>query len=372
LVEQINSIGRHTNTKEEGEGGYEIAHSMEVSAISWCAQLVDAHPTDVHGHFCSGGTEANFEGMLIGRRWLENLNNEPITLIVSPTVHYSIHLKSASILKIDNIVITDINNKFQMDLNSLKQIIQNSNTKNIMIVATVSTTGEGAIDNIRGINSIITNYKDRYNFYLHIDAASGSFMIPFVKKTDLTIGKCDFGFDIENVDSITLDGHKMGYLPYPSAMIIYQKKYEIVMDIKVDYIKGHHDGTVVGSRNGAFPIFANYIFQKYGFQWYAEHAKNSVMHRDILVDLLRKRNIKGVHILNYSPYTNFLPLAFDKDLESNPNLKSYHLRVVEYNANIGKMLIGENKTIKVYKICIMPHNYNSIEQFINDIEKAMS
>ena len=241
-----------------------------------------------------------------------------------------------------------------------------------MIVATVSTTGEGAIDNIRGINSIITNYKDRYNFYLHIDAASGSFMIPFVKKTDLTIGKCDFGFDIENVDSITLDGHKMGYLPYPSAMIIYQKKYEIVMDIKVDYIKGHHDGTVVGSRNGAFPIFANYIFQKYGFQWYAEHAKNSVMHRDILVDLLRKRNIKGVHILNYSPYTNFLPLAFDKDLESNPNLKSYHLRVVEYNANIGKMLIGENKTIKVYKICIMPHNYNSIEQFINDIEKAMS
>jgi len=94
---------------------------------------------------------------------------------------------------------------------------------------------------------------------VHIDAAFGGFVFPFVVK------KKRLSFSNEEVDSITIDAHKMLQAPYGTGVFICRKgMMDFTHTSTASYVVGG-DATLIGSRSGANIIAAWMILQTYGY-----------------------------------------------------------------------------------------------------------
>lgn len=175
--------------------------------------------------------------------------------LVPETKHYS-WLKAADILGIGthNLVPIKLDNHYRMNLTELKNTIDSYISKGTPIlglVAVVGTTEEGAVDYVDKIVELKNQYaKNGINFYFHVDAAYGGYArsifldenYNFIDKNDLKnkfaenniFYNKDLNWPSEDIynafkamkyaDSITIDPHKMGYIPYSAGGIVIKDK----------------------------------------------------------------------------------------------------------------------------------------------------
>ena len=370
IFEQLNLIGTHTHENIIGEGGFERAQRMEQEAIFWLGQFVCKNNTTdvskiIDGYFSTGATESNIMGIWIGRNYLRSLYDEPPTVMLTHLAHYSF-IKACNLANIpesDVLTIKHTNN-FEMNIDDLEYSITtliSKKKKNIIIILTAGTSTAGSIDPIQQVNRIVNKYKKNINVYIHIDAAFGGFTIPFLTD-DIHIG-----FENSFVMSMAIDGHKMGQLPYPAGIFLCRKNMQKYMTTHVNYIRGHCDDTLIGSRTSIPAIMAHYIFFNYGKEFYADKARECIMHRDDLANKLK--NLEHVVVHPYSKYVNVLPLEVDLVAGKIPDeiiegkLQNYHLRSDEVEID-GKIKI-------IYKIYIMEHTFNYIDQFVHDLKSVI-
>ena len=102
---------------------------------------------------------------------------------------------------------------FRVEPSSVTQLI-GKNT--VAIVASAGSAELGAIDPIASLSKLALDYR----VYLHVDAAFGGLVIPFLK--DLGYSAPDFDFHCEGVQSITVDPHKMGMSSIPAGGILFR------------------------------------------------------------------------------------------------------------------------------------------------------
>ena len=169
-----------------------------------------------------------------------------------------------------------------------------------------------------------------------------------------------YGFEHAHVQSIVVDADKMGMLPYPSGIFLCRKNLQSIVNIDVPYISGHMDMTISGSRT----------FLSAACGWYYMNVIKDSGHTKMVAECIQKRNelveklkaVEGVTILPYSNYINILPIStpFDVSNKMHPN---YNLRFdhIRYN----------NKDVIVYKLCIFPHTFAHIDQFVQDLKQAL-
>jgi len=171
----------------------------------------------------------------------------PPALLVSGARHYSI-TKAADVLGIgrENVVLVDVDERFRMEVRDLEAklaMVERSGRLPLAVIAIAGTTEEGAVDPIHRVARL----RDAgANFWLHIDAAWGGYL-----RTVFQTG-CDFpDFDLDDVrrfvsrdgltwgdaevcaafaafpsaDSITVDPHKLGYVPYPCGVAAYRNDF---------------------------------------------------------------------------------------------------------------------------------------------------
>jgi len=170
-------------------------------------------------------------------------------VLVPQSKHYS-WVKAADVLGIGNknFIEVQVDEHFRMDISVLKKTIDAHIAKKIPIIAVVGvvgTTEEGAIDKIADIAALRAQYdKKGISFYFHVDAAYGGysralfldeksrFMEYSTLKRRLFSDKVFVGNHsypsreiyesykaIPQADSITIDPHKMGYIPYAAGGI---------------------------------------------------------------------------------------------------------------------------------------------------------
>jgi glutamate/tyrosine decarboxylase-like PLP-dependent enzyme len=130
-----------------------------------------------------------------------------------------------------------------MDIDVLRETIDkfiSEKTPILGVVTVAGTTEEGAVDEVHEIVKLRDEYeKAGISFYIHVDAAYGGYMRSvfldeadrFMDFDDLKERLHDGGIlhkeidwpprdvydaykSMAEVDSITLDPHKMGYVPY--------------------------------------------------------------------------------------------------------------------------------------------------------------
>jgi tyrosine decarboxylase/aspartate 1-decarboxylase len=267
-----NNIGLHSNaTKSElGFGG---SQEIERQVIEMAADLMGASPYDVDGYISSGGTEANIMGCWIGR---DRAKGRKAALVCSFLTHYSV-AKACNMLGIGsqpqadgsglNRLGTDENGHLLIPQlrNKLAELIMKG-IGNIIIVANAGTTMLGSVDNVAEIckeKSILLSKFPEINVHIHVDAAFGGFVIPFID------GLPEIGFQNELVDSVTIDVHKMGLAPYGSGIILARHGLFSAVETHAPYVPGN-DHTICGSRSGAMALSCWAAMRSMGKRGYAK------------------------------------------------------------------------------------------------------
>ncbi len=173
--------------------------------------------------------------------------------IVPQTKHYSwVKALDISGVGLDQMISIPVQSNYRMNVEKLEEAIRDLIEKKIPIlgvVAVVGSTEEGAVDNVDKIVALREQLKKEGTyFYLHVDAAYGGYARTlfldkndeFIKYDDLaevhkeyglfhypvTIQKDVYnGFEaIHNAESVTVDPHKMGYVPYAAGGIAIKHK----------------------------------------------------------------------------------------------------------------------------------------------------
>lgn len=234
--------------------------AIEDKAIKMIGSLVSID--NPYGHIVTGGTEANLMAMRAARNYARRYKNitEP-EMIVPKSAHFS--FKKAADMFGMKLVEADMDG-YLIDVNSLENKI-NKNTA--VIVAIAGTTELGLIDNVEEIAEI----AKKHDIYLHVDAAFGGFVIPFLREEGYDFPKFDFSLDA--VCSMTIDPHKMGLSVIPSGCILFRdKKYLDVMAVKAPYLTKKEQSTIVGTRSGASSAATLAVMESLGHEGYRKLA----------------------------------------------------------------------------------------------------
>lgn len=175
--------------------------------------------------------------------------------IIPQTKHYS-WLKAADIIGVglENVEAIEVNEKFRMDTELLEKKIREFAAQKIPVfgvVGVVGSTEEGAVDDIHKIIEVRDRLaKEGIHFYVHIDAAYGGYArsifldedFSFIPKDKLQEKYKEHGVildpntkwpeddtyeafkAISEADTVTIDPHKMGYIPYSAGGIVIKDK----------------------------------------------------------------------------------------------------------------------------------------------------
>ncbi|MDO8424922.1 MAG: pyridoxal-dependent decarboxylase, partial [bacterium] len=387
-------------------------------------------PTRVDGYYCGGGTEGNLMGTWIGREWLRQFRDtmdRGIAVLCTAATHYSVH-KATALLDIGQsrasacpncgephifvadpsgagITLVGMTLKGEMDVGQgpygpkqpgdadttkrlpygdLQRVFElkyEEGFRRFIIVATVGTTVMGAVDPVRRIAEFIrtrVHRSARAQCYLHVDASIGGFTAPFVRSEDEIIAHPgrdfpSFGFDIPEVMSVTMDGDKMGRLPYPGGVFLCRKGLQQHITRDVPYISGHRDDTVSGSRTCVAPVLAWYNIRG-GRQEQHEYVAACMRTRALLRRKLSGQEFAGwVRLLPMSEYVNILPaiIALDEQqgcIPETPLLEPYQLRS---DLSPGDPSDPRSCPVKVYKFCLWPHvRSDDFKDFVRDLARA--
>lgn len=141
---------------------------FERAVVEFFAQLAGAPAGEAFGYMTNGGTESNLFGAYPGRE-----RHPDAVLYASARAHYSVP-KIARILRMEYVgVPTDETGA--MDLSAFRSACHQHRTKAAVVVATIGSTGEGAVEDLRGIHRVLTEVGiDRA--HSHADGAFGGLL----------------------------------------------------------------------------------------------------------------------------------------------------------------------------------------------------
>jgi len=393
----LNAIGTHTHGRD-GEGGFEDLQKKEAQTIWMLASVLGGTPQTVDGFFCGGATEANLQGLWIGREWLRHRPDPArrgVAVLATPLVHYSI-IKAAEILDLGHpqwahcprcgnshlflpdalgcgVNVVGMNERGEMLMRDLERVFHlryEEGFRRFMIVPTLGTSALGSIDPIKDICVFVDRIhrSTSANVYIHVDAAFGGFTEPFVNP------QSDVGFQNPAIMSMALDADKMGHLPYPAGVFLCRKELQALVARRVNYVRGQEDDTVPGSRSALAPLLGWYWFQKIGKNGQKIFVEQCLQARNRLAGRLQERFGNShvaptVRMLPFSPWVNFLPLEIDLPGENVPaKFAPYHLRH-DFFPRDPENVLSCPRT--VYKICIMPHTFRTLDRFADDLDQAV-
>ncbi|CAG8599100.1 46_t:CDS:10, partial [Diversispora eburnea] len=190
----------------------------------------------------------------VGKDYLERKFNitEPSVYFASTTMHYS-WPKGCAIVGIGskNLLSVPVDNAARMDVKKLdKLLLECVNKKQAVyaVVAIMGSTEHGACDPLDDIVKLREKYERNYglSFVIHADAAWGGYFrsilvkpppgpdytrrrkgleqerdsfIPLLALNPYTKKHLD---SLKHSDSITIDPHKSGYIPYPAGGLCYR------------------------------------------------------------------------------------------------------------------------------------------------------
>ncbi|MDG6229159.1 MAG: tyrosine decarboxylase MfnA [Candidatus Thermoplasmatota archaeon] len=227
---------------------------IERQYISFVQSLLHAPPSSA-GHIVSGGTEGNITAM-----WLAKQLSGNKEIIIPASAHFSFQ-KIASLMdmKLKPIPLTK---SYTMDVTHVKRKLQ---TKTAAVIGIAGSTDLGTIDPIEEIADLCHDE----HIFLHVDAAFGGYIIPFLKNTGYKLPQ--FDFLSEGVSSLSIDAHKMGYAAIPLGVVVFREKQWLdEISVPSQCISSKKQAGILGTRSGG-PVAAAYAVSRYlGIEGYQQ------------------------------------------------------------------------------------------------------
>jgi glutamate decarboxylase len=265
-AQRIVAENLHRNFIDHAE--YPISAEIEQRCIRMLADLYHA-PGETTGCRTQGSSEAIMLGALsLKWKWKERQEaaGRPVekpNLVFGGDVHV-VWEKFCRYFDVEPRIVRLREDKYVIGPDDVEPHVD-ENT--IGVAAVLGTTFTGHADDIQGINDLLLRIRNEkgIDVPLHVDAASGGFVWPFLYPHS------EWDFRLEQVRSINVSGHKFG-LVYPGiGWLVFREKADLAEDLVFyeNYL-GKTDATfTLNFSTGASMVLAQYYnFVRLGREGY--------------------------------------------------------------------------------------------------------
>jgi tyrosine decarboxylase/aspartate 1-decarboxylase len=291
------------------------------------------------GYITTGGTESNIQALRTAR----NLSEKKRPNVIVPlSAHFSFD-KVADLLGME-VRKADLDSEFKVDIGSVESLIDDNTAA---LVGIAGSTEFGQIDPIDRLAQIAISR----DIFLHVDAAFGGFVIPFLDK------KYDFDFSVRGVSSITSDPHKMGLSTIPAGGLLFREEACLLpLEIDTPYLTIRKQHSLTGTRSGA-GVAATYAVMMYlGMEGYREIVGRCMKMTHRLVDEVRDFGV----IPLIDPVMNIVALDM-------PDLDNVRRRLREKG-----WFTSITRSPCAMRLVIMPHlSDETLTSFISDLKECL-
>ncbi|AMW08265.1 tyrosine decarboxylase MfnA [Streptomyces qaidamensis] len=231
------------------------------------------------GSLVSGGTEANLIALLVAResaRARGRLTDRP-EVVVSSTVHFSF-TKIFGLLGLTPVVVP-VDDSLRLPAGEVARRI---GEHTVAVVATAGSSEFGVVDAVDEIGPVVAGR----DVHLHVDAATGGFIIPFARELGHDLPQ--FDFSVDGVDSITIDPHKYGLANVPAGAILFRGAQDAGR-FAVDsfFIDTPVHNTLLGTRPGAAAVSTYAVLEHLGRDGFRDLTRTNYEVTQYLVGGLR-------------------------------------------------------------------------------------
>lgn len=191
-------------------GRNQIPIDVEWQVIGWMRDLF-GFPDDTTGVLTTGTSSATIVALTTARHNIQT--SKPLAVYASREAHGCI-ARALKILGMNTNILRKIpcNAAYQMNIHALKQYIQNDQQQDIqpwLIIGTAGSVNTGSIDDL----SALADIAKKVGAWLHIDGALGALGMLSPAISPRLQG-------IEHADSLAMDFHKWGQVPYDAGLVL--------------------------------------------------------------------------------------------------------------------------------------------------------
>ncbi|KAH0496200.1 hypothetical protein TgHK011_003574 [Trichoderma gracile] len=238
---------------------------------------------DSIGTSCIGSSEAIMLAVLaMKRRWklrrqAEGKPTDRPNIIMSSAVQVCWE-KAARYFEVEEKYVYCTETRYTIDPEEAVALID-ENT--IGIAAILGTTYTGHYEDVKGINDLLV--EKGLDVPIHVDAASGGFVAPFV------LPDLEWDFRLPQVVSINVSGHKYG-LVYPGVGWVVWRSHEYLpqdLIFNINYLGAEQSSFTLNFSKGASQVIGQYYqFIRLGRRGYESIMSNLTRTADYLTDVL--------------------------------------------------------------------------------------
>ena len=291
------------------------------------------------GYITTGGTESNIQALRTAR----NLSGKRHPNVIVPSsAHFSFD-KVADLLGIE-VRKASLDSEFKVDIGSVESLIDDNTAA---LVGIAGSTEFGQIDPIDKLAGLAISR----DIFLHIDAAFGGFVIPFLDK------KYRFDFSVQGVSSITSDPHKMGMSTIPAGGLLFREKACLIpLEIDTPYLTIRRQHSLTGTRSGAAVAAAYAVMMHLGKDGYKKIVGNCMNMTRRLVEEVSEFGLEPL----IDPVMNIVALEV-------PSLEEVRKRL-----RAKGWFTSITRSPRAMRLVIMPHlSDEALTRFIKDLRECL-
>jgi glutamate decarboxylase len=333
--------------------------------VNMLGRLFNGHETEFMGTATAGSSEAIMLGLLAHKwSWKNSGRGKGKPNIIFGADAHVCWDKFAKYFDVDAIKIPIDKNTRTITAEAVSKYID-ENT--ICVGCVVGTTFTGEIDPIKDINDLLVEYKKEkdWDIPIHIDAASGGFILPFTEPN------FEWDFRLDRVRSVNVSGHKYG-LTYPGlGWLIFREEKDLPKDLifTVNYLGEQEETyTLNFSGSSAMLVAQYYNILRFGRAGYTGIMTNIM---EVSRNLAKKLNrLDRFEMLNKGERLPIIAFMQKKETEYSLQQLSYKLK--EKGWIVPAYCLPKNaEDIEIMRI-VVRENFTSdmAALLVDDIEKA--
>jgi glutamate decarboxylase len=243
---------------------YPQTAELERRSIRILGDLWNA-PSDPVGCSATGSSEAcMLGGLALKRRWQQRTKSSARPNLVMGANVQVVWEKFCNYFEVDARRVPMEGDRFHLDAETA---VAQCDENTIGVVSILGSTFDGSYEPVADIAAALDDLHERegHDVRIHVDAASGGFVAPFIDET------LEWDFRLPRVASINASGHKYG-LVYPGIGWVVWRDQEALPEelvFRVDYLGGDMPTfTLNFSRPGSQVAAQYYNLIRLGFQGY--------------------------------------------------------------------------------------------------------
>ncbi|WP_435345466.1 tyrosine decarboxylase MfnA [Haloarchaeobius sp. HRN-SO-5] len=264
---------RYLATNPGDPATYQAVADLEDDAVATLGSLVGLD--DPAGYIASGGTEANIQAVRMARN--RAVTSTP-NVVVPESAHFSFQ-KAADVLSVE-LRVAPMTDDLTVDVGAVRRFCDEDTA---LVVGIAGTTEYGRVDPI----PILADLADEVGAMLHVDAAWGGFVLPFTDH--------EWHFGHADVDTMTIDPHKMGQAAIPAGGLL--ARDEALFDalaVDTPYLESAKQATLTGTRSGAGVASAAAVLDELWPDGYREQYERSMANAEWYADAMGDRGFDVV------------------------------------------------------------------------------